>query len=138
VGPNGGQMMVGGNAMPMQPAQAEQSIKEMKRSPIYLATSVSELSVSYMGMEEYNGTELVRLFVQGEVPLTLWLDPSTSLPAVISYSEFSPEAGGRVTMKSELSDWREASGVMVPYQTDSFMNDEKVTSMMLDSHSVSE
>ena len=138
VGPNGGQMMVGGNAMPMQPAQAEQSIKEMKRSPIYLAASVSELSVSYMGMEEYNGTELVRLSVQGEVPLTLWLDPSTSLPAVISYSEFSPEAGGRVIMKSELSDWRESSGVMVPYQTDSFMNDEKVTSMMLESHSVSE
>jgi len=138
IGPNGGQMIMGANTMPMQPAQAEQTIKEIKRDPLYIASNLAELSVNYTGMEEYNGRELVRLTVEGDLTMNIWLDPETSLPAVISYSEFSPEAGGQITMKNELSDWREAAGVMMAYQTDTFMNDEKVTSMILESHSVPE
>lgn len=134
----GGMMELGGNTMPMPPAQEQETRKEIKRNTVYLALNAAALEAEYFGIEEVDGAERVRIRINGDVPLNVWLDPETNLPSAVTYSQFSPETGGMVEVKEEFLDWRESDGVAIPYQVVSFMNGEKMRTTTQASHSVVE
>lgn len=131
-----GSMQMGGNEMPMQPAQREQLMAEYHRNHIYLALNKDNLNVEYMGMEEVEGQELAHLRVEAEPTLNLYLDPETSLPVVRTYRQFDPQAGEQVEVKVVSSDWRESGGVLMPYETVSYAGGEQNAVTNVSSHSV--
>lgn len=131
-----GSMTMGGNEMPMQPAQKQQLMAEYHRHHIYLALNRDDLNVEYMGMQEMEGQELAHIRVNAEPTLHLYLDPETSLPIVRTYRQFDPQAGEQVEVKVVSKDWREADGVMMPYKTTSYAGGEQNAVTNVSSHSV--
>lgn len=131
-----GSMMMGGNQMPMQPAQKDQMLAELYRSPIYLAMNKDELNVEFMGMEEMDGNTYAHVRVNDEITLNLYLDPDTSLPMVTTYRTFNPQVGATVTVQLNSMDWRENGGVLMPYEMISYADGEQVSSTILNSHGV--
>ncbi len=131
-----GSMIMGGNPMPMQPAQKDQMLAELYRSPIYLAMNKDELDVEFMGMEEMDGNTYARVRVNDEIDLNLYLDPDTSLPMITTYRTFNEQMGATVTVQLNSLDWRESGGVMMPYEMISYADGEQVSSTILNSHSV--
>lgn len=131
-----GTMQVGGNSMPMPPAQKDQMVSELYRSPIYLALNKDELDVEFMGMEEKDGDMYAHLRINDEITLNLFLDPETSLPMITSYRTFSPQAGDNVTIQLNSMDWRESDGVLMAYQLISYSDGEQVARTTVTSHGV--
>lgn len=131
-----GTMVMGGNEMPMQPAQKEQLMAEFYRNHIYLALNRSDLNVEYLGMEEMEGQELAHIRVEANETIHLYLDPETALPTVRTYRQFNPQAGEQVTVKVVSSDWQEADGVLMPYNTVVYSGDELNAEIKVASHSI--
>lgn len=131
-----GSMIMGGNQMPMQPAQKDQMLAELYRSPIYLAMNKDELDVEFMGMEEIDGNSYAHIRVNDEITLNLYLDPDTSLPMITTYRTFNEQMGATVTVQLDSVDWRESGGVLMPYEMISYADGEQVSSTILNFHSV--
>lgn len=131
-----GKMMMGGNEMPMQPAQKEQLVAEYYRNHIYLALNREDFGVEYFGMEEMEGQELAHIRVDANETIHLYLDPKTALPVVRTYRQFDPQAGEQVTIKVVSTEWQEADGVLMPYNTVVYNGEEINAEMTLVSHSI--
>lgn len=131
-----GSMQMGGQSMPMQPAQKDQLLAELYRNPIYLAINKDELDVEFMGMEEMDGDMYALIRVNDETTLNLYLDPETSLPMITTYRTFNPQVGGTVTVQLNSMDWRESDGLLMPYQMVSYSDGEQVSSTTVTSHGV--
>lgn len=131
-----GTMQMGGNNMPMQPAQKDQMMAELYRSPIYLALNKDELDVEFMGMEEMDGDMYAVIRVNDDTSLNLYLDPESSLPMITSYRTFNPQVGATVTVQVNSTDWRESDGVYMPYKMVSYSDGQQASSTTLNSHGV--
>lgn len=131
-----GKMMMGGNEMPMQPAQKEQLMAEYYRNHIYLALNRDDFGVEYFGMEEMEGQKLAHIRVDANEAIHLYLDPKTSLPVVRTYRQFNPQAGEQVTIKVVSTEWEQADGVLMPYNTIVYTGDEINAEMIVVSHSI--
>jgi hypothetical protein len=68
--------------------------------------------------------------------LNLYLDPETALPTVTTYRQFNPQAGGNSTVKLVSTNWTEADGVVVPYETTVYTDDEVSAVTTISAHSV--
>ena len=131
-----GTMTMGGNEMPMPPAQRDQLMAEFYRSHVYLALNKDNLDVEYLGMQEMDNETYAHIRVNDEITLNLYLDPETALPMITTYRQFDPQSGGNVTVKMVSTDWREADGVMVPYETSVYSDDSMVSLTTIATHSV--
>ncbi|WP_209388435.1 pitrilysin family protein [Rhodohalobacter sp. SW132] len=131
-----GRMVMGGNEMPMQPQQKEQVLAELYRNHIYLALNKDDLDVDFMGMEEISGNQYAHIRINDEIALNLYLDPDTNLPMVTTYRQFDPQAGETVTVRIESADWRESSGVMMPYEMIGFSGDTQQSRTVIQSHHI--
>lgn len=129
-------MMMGGNEMPMPPAQKEQVLGEYYRSHIYLAININEMDIEYMGTEEIDGEEFVHIRLNNDTVMNLFLDPETALPMVTSYRQFDPQEGRQVTVQLKAEDWQETDGVLLPYTTTSYSDETVVSKTIIKSHSV--
>lgn len=129
-------MMMGGNEMPMPPAQKEQVLGEYYRSHIYLAININEMDIEYMGTEEIDGEEFVHIRLNNDTVMNLFLDPETALPMVTSYRQFDPQEGRQVTVQLKAEDWQETDGVLLPYTTTSYTDETVVSKTIIKSHSV--
>lgn len=131
-----GSMSMGGNEMAMQPAQKQQLMAEYHRNHIYLALNKDDFNAEFLGMEEMEGQELAHIRVDAEPTLNLYLDPETSLPIVRTYRQFDPQVGEQVEVKVVSTDWRDADGVMMPYETVSYAAGEQSGVTNVSSHSI--
>jgi hypothetical protein len=131
-----GVMMMGGNEMPMPPQQLQQLQAEFERNYIYIALNRAELDAEYLGMEEMDGESYARIRINRETPFNLYLDPETNLPALSTYSQFNPQEGGRILVKSVFSNWTEQDGVLMAYEVVSYSDDEQAAQVIITSHSV--
>jgi len=131
-----GTMVMGGNEMPMPPAQRDQVLAEFYRSHIYLAINRESLDVEFMGMAEMDGESYAHVRVNDEMTLNLYLDPETALPMVTTYNQFNPQVGGNSTIKLVSKNWTEVDGVVVPYETTVYTDDEVSAVTTISTHSV--
>ena len=95
-----------------------------------LAATVSNLRQDAMG---YNAVDIT---TSDGVHLTLHLDATTNLPAMITTTGYNTNLGD-VTVTGTLSDWRETNGLMLPWalsvKRDDFPgSDYQATSMTVD------
>lgn len=131
-----GTMLMGGNEMPMPPAQRDQVLAEFYRNHIYLATNKDDLDVEYMGMEDIDGKTYAHIRINDEITLNLYLNPETAIPEITTYRQFDPQAGGNVTVRLISDDWSEGDGVVIPYETTIYSNDEISAVTTVTTHSV--
>lgn len=131
-----GVMLMGGNEMPMQPAQKNEALGELYRHPVYLALNHATLDAEYMGMKEVDGEEYEHIRINNETVLNLYLDSETALPIITTYRQFNPQLGGNIDVKMVSSDWREANGLTIAYQTVAYNNGEAGSTTIISSHSV--
>jgi predicted Zn-dependent peptidase len=131
-----GTMVMGGNEMPMPPAQRDQVLAEFYRSHVYLALNRESLDAEYMGMADMDGESYAHVRINDETTLNLYLDPDTGLPAVTTYRQFNPQIGGNSTVKVVSTNWTEVDGVVVPYETTVYTDDEVSSVTTISTHSV--
>lgn len=131
-----GVMMMGGNQMPMPPAQKEEMLSEHKRNPLYIAMHSGTFTSEYHGMTETEDGHFAHIVLVGDTRINLYLDPETAAPASIAFRQFDPEQGQQVTMKRVFAEWTLNDGVMLPYQTDVYQGDDKISSITVKTHSV--
>lgn len=129
---------MGGQEFPMQPAQVQNMKKEIQRSYLNIALHRSTMDAEYLGMEEVDGTEYVKLRFNFDSPVTYYLDPTTSLPAMSTYSQFNPQTGGQQKVMTKYSDWTTVDGVTFAFSTESFADDKKVSSQSTESVEIQE
>lgn len=131
-----GTMVMGGNEMPMPPAQRDQVLAEFYRSHVYLALNRETLDAEYMGMADMDGESYAHVRINNETTLNLYLDPETGLPSVTTYRQFNPQIGGNSTVKVVSANWTEVDGVVVPYETTVYTDDEVSSVTTISTHSV--
>jgi zinc protease len=131
-----GVMMMGGNQMPMPPAQKEEMLSEHKRNPLYIAMNAGTFTSEYHGMTEMEGGNFVHIVLIGDTRINLYLNPETAEPASITFRQFDPEQGQQVTGRRVFTGWTLNDGVMLPYQTDVYQGDDKISSITVKTHSV--
>ncbi|WP_069130629.1 M16 family metallopeptidase [Rhodohalobacter halophilus] len=131
-----GRMLAGGNEMPMPPQQLQQSKAELYRNYVYLAINKDQLDVEFLGMKELDGEEYAHLRINDELPLEIYLDTETALPAQTEYRQMDPQQGRRISVTVEYGDWQEQSGVLMAYETISYSDGNQVSRTVISSHSV--
>jgi len=129
-------MKMGGNEMPMPPAEKEQLMAEFYRNHTYLALNRDELDVEYVGTSEMDGRSYEHIRINNEITLNLYLDPETSLPGITTYRQFDPQQGERVTVRIVSEDWQESDGVVIPYKTTVYSEGTQRSVTDVKSHSV--
>lgn len=131
-----GVMLMGGNEMPMQPAQMSEALGELYRHPVYLALNYNSLEAEYMGMEVLDGKEYAHIRIGGDTVLNVYLDPETSLPQITTFRQFNPQLGGNIDVKTVSSNWTESDGLTMAYQMVVYNNDEEGSVTTIHTHSV--
>jgi len=131
-----GTMLMGGNEQPMPPAQRDQVLAEFYRSHVYLAINRESLDAEYMGMADMEGESYAHVRINDDTTLNLYLDPETGLPEVTTYRQFNPQVGGNSTVKIVSTNWTEADGVVIPYETTVYTDDEVSSVTTITTHSV--
>lgn len=131
-----GTMVMGGNEMPMPPAQRDQVLAEFYRSHIYLAINRESMEAEYMGMADMDGESYAHVRINDDMTLNLYLDPETALPMITTYRQFNPQAGGNSTVKLVSDNWTEVDGVVVPYETTVYTDDQVSSVTTISTHSV--
>ncbi|PKD42923.1 M16 family metallopeptidase [Rhodohalobacter barkolensis] len=131
-----GVMRMGGNEMNMPPQQLAETKSELYRNYVYLALNRDQLDVEFLGMKELNGSEYAHIRINDEMPLELYIDPETALPAQAEYRMMDPQQGQRVTVTLEYRDWKEESGVMMAYETTGYSDGNQISRTVITSHSL--
>jgi zinc protease len=131
-----GVMRMGGNEMNMPPQQLAETKSELYRNYVYLALNRDQLDVEFLGMKELNGNEYAHIRINDEMPLELYIDPETALPAQAEYRIMDPQQGQRVTVTMEYRDWKEESGVMMAYETIGYSDGNQISRTVVTSHSL--
>lgn len=131
-----GVMKMGGQEREMPPAQMEQTLSQYSRNFVNIALNLQETSAEYMGMETVEAVEYVYLKIKSDPEFELFLNPETSLPAMIRFSQFNPQQGARQNVEVHYSDWKMSDGVNYAYETINYADGEQVAKTSVKSHSV--
>lgn len=113
-------------------SQKESMLKEMKRSPLYVARNISDPSYRFTagGSETINGVAARMLTVQAEGGEQIWyVDPSTG--RILRTVSRSMEMGSPAEMVSDYSDFKELGGLMVATKQTLTRNGESAGQMQL-------
>lgn len=99
-----------------------------------IAMKAADVKAEYMGMQNRNGSEYAVVMLT-DMEIKLWLDPQTSLPAMITYEEFNPQAGGDVEVVSTYENWNEKDGVKSSWLQRQEMDGTEVSKFEFSTHS---
>jgi outer membrane lipoprotein-sorting protein len=126
-----------GNTMTMKtpkgtrtaPSSVRQQIKgQLWRSLPYLLANLDhdDLSAEATGEATVDGTTYQTVEVQPPAgdPYTLYLDPESLRPKRLSLTTMNPRIG-EVDVTQVFSDYRDVSGMMIPYQTETTQSSQK-------------
>lgn len=107
--------MMGGQEQALPGSAAKQIKAEMNKNYLAIARNHENLTAEFMGMETVEGTELAKVKVNLDKPVTLFINPDTHLPEIMKYQQFNPQAGQQMKMEQHYSNWKTANGVNYAY-----------------------
>lgn len=120
-----GTMKVGDNEMAMPPESRDQTLANFFSSHIYLASNKDQLDTEYLGMKVMEGKEYAHIRVSSDINTNIYINPETYLPEITTYSQLDQQTGEYISIKTVTEDWRESDGVMMPYKSTAY-SDENV------------
>ncbi len=136
VSPDAGKVLVGGQEIPLPPAQAQQQIGEYLTHYLNILAHRDSYTAELMGSEEVNGAEAIHLRLRGDRDLNFFLNPDTGLPVKLSYMDFNPMMGDEVEVAMYYEDWQKSDGVAVAYTVSNKVAGEAQATIAITSHSM--
>jgi zinc protease len=136
VSPDGAKVLMGGQEIPIPPAQAQQQIGEYLTHYLNILANRDSYEAELMGTEEVNGEETVHLRLRGEKSMSYFLNPDTGLPVKVTYMEFNPMAGDEVEVAMYYDEWQVSDGVAVAYSVRSMIAGENQATITVTSHGI--
>ncbi len=107
-----------GNTQPLPAQQRDSIIEDQWRNPLilYQRLDAEGLAVQHLGQEEVEGTAVEALLITppGLNPYRLYLDAKTLFP--VKWAGQTVSQQGPVEAEMTLSDFREVSGIIVPFK----------------------
>ena len=106
-----------GNTQPLPTQQRDSTLEDQWRNPLilYQRLDAEGLAVQHLGQEEVEGTAVEALLITppGFSPYRLYLDAETMLP--VKWAGQTVSQQGPVEAERMMSDYREVSGILVPF-----------------------
>ena len=107
-----------GNTQPLPTQQRDSILEDQWRNPLilYQRLDAEGLVVQHLGQEEVEGTAMEALLITppGLNPYRLYLDAETLFP--VKWAGQTVSQQGPVEAERTMSDYREVSGIMVPFK----------------------
>lgn len=128
-----GTQTMGPNSQPLPAAYVEAIQKQVAGHYVNIAQTIATAKVQYLGMEEVDGVQTVKLFVE-DTNTAWYLDAATALPVRSMSKEFNAMAGMEVEAVTILKNWTLADGVMLAYSESNLMNGQVAASQTLATH----
>ncbi len=117
-------------AMPLPEAEKKNILDNIRRDAAYVWQNLDQYQVQYLGSKPFAGKEAIELDVSGlDVRFYLFLDPQTMLPNGTSYQTVIRE--GPATIEEIFSDYREVEGIKMPFKTEAFAKEKKVSAQVV-------
>lgn len=129
-----GTMSMGQMSNPMPAQQAEQMQRSLNQDYVNIARSWKSQTAEYLGMDEIEGKELVKLHIGSDADVTFYLDPESSLPFASKVSSFNPATGGETDTYTFYENWTLEDGVNVAYKIVNKQNGEVASTVTTNSH----
>lgn len=111
------------------PASSARQIKNgLRRNFLNIASSSDTLTVASLGETTLDDSTYIQLSLKGlnHAP-TLYIDPETYLPYMLTFSRFSSRQGETVTIKTYFDNWKTRNGIMYPFEQSSYRDDSKIS-----------
>jgi zinc protease len=119
-------------SMPLPEAQKKELLEGLCRDWIYMWQNLDRYQVQFVGHKPFAGKEAIDLAVFGfGVSFHLFLDPQTMLPSGTSYQTVTQEGPG--TVEEHVSDYRDVDGIKMPFKTEAFAKEKKVSAQAIKS-----
>jgi hypothetical protein len=117
-------------AMPLPEAEKKNILDNIRRDAAYVWQNLDQYQVQLLGSRKFAGKEAIDLAVSGlGASFHLFLDPQTMLPGGTSYQTVTQE--GPATVEEVFSDYREVDGIKMPFKTEAFAKEKKVSAQMV-------
>jgi zinc protease len=133
---NSGVIRVGGQEIPLQPAQIRQQMAEYYAHYLNVAVNSEDYTSELTGMDTIDGEEVAQLTLQGPQRLTLHVSTETALPVMLSYGMMNPQTGTEMQVQMFYGNWTVSDGVAIAYETRSVVQGQDQAIVFLNSHSV--
>lgn len=127
-------IIMGGTEQPV-PQLNDVLRSSLQRHYLNVALNASELEASYLGEEEIEGKNTVKLLIP-EYDVTFFIDAETGLPVMSSYEEMNPQTGTDMLVTSHYSEWTESDGVWLAYKTVDKADGDEVSASSISSHTI--
>ncbi len=113
-------------SMPLPEAQRKSIMENFGRDLYYVWQNAERYQFQALGVQEFAGREAFGLLVTAPgVSYHLFLDPQTMLPSGMSYQTLTQEGPG--TVEERVSDYREVDGIRMPFKSESYAKDKRVS-----------
>lgn len=121
-----------GPAIPLPAAQAAQTMQENEFDSVFVDYRTKGVAIDLAGVEKLNGKDVYHLTVRRKSgpQQHYFLDTQTGLEAKVS-TEVS-QGGSIAKVDTELSDYRDVEGRMVPFKTRQLVNGQAAAEMTID------
>jgi len=134
-----GTMSFAGNEqqLPASSPQVQNMKSTLNQSIITIAKKADELDPQFIGTETMEGTTYNQVNVNvNDKTISLFLSQDTNLPAMMQYQQFNAQQGSQSQVQDRYSNWTSKGGVAYPYMQQSFLDGNKVSEGVFESHEV--
>lgn len=112
--------------MPLPEAQRKGIMENIGRDLFFVWRNAEGYTFQDLGARPFAGAEAQALLVSGSgLTFQLFLDPQTLLPRGTSYQTVTQEGPG--TVEERLADYRDVGGIKMPFASESWVKDKKVS-----------
>jgi predicted Zn-dependent peptidase len=133
---NSGVLKVGGQEIPLPPAQLRQQLAEYYVHYLNVVVNSDEYTPALEAIETVDGNEVAKLNLKGPQDMSIHLDTESSLPVMLQYSMMNPQTGTDMDMRMYFDQWQVNDGVAIAYETRSVVMGQDQASISLTTHSV--
>jgi len=118
--------------MPLDATQRKGMLDNIARDLVHVWQNAARYTFQDLGAAPFAGAEARALLISGAgLTFRLFLDPQTRLPRGSSYQTVTQEGPG--TVEERLSDYREVGGIRMPFQSEGWAKDKKISSQVVKS-----
>lgn len=133
---NTGVLKVGGQEIPLPPAQLRQQLAEYYVHYLNVIINGDEYTPALEAMETVEGREVAKLNLKGPQDMTIHVDAESALPAMLQYAIMNPQTGTDMEIRMYFDDWKVSDGVAIAYETRSVVMGQDQATISLSSHTV--